>query len=758
MTGIRSKMVIRPRKLLPWALLAAAAAAVALYLWTHSEDNETWTQPVQAHSGVPADLKPAVSPSGELPAEADFVQVAESPSLILYADKHTGHFKVRDKRDGHELRSYPNPEDWPLEDISGTWRSHLLSPILFETVDGAMQTQEVKVNSLLSLNGGITSWEPIDGGFAVTFGIPSIQMAVPIEVRLKDDYFETKVVDAGLQEGNALLLNLKPYPFLGSAQPRGQEGYLLLPDGSGALYRFKENVSNDRSIYREPIYGIDSAFNSIFTNRKPITMPVYGIKSGKSAFVAVAGDGAEYGYLYAAPAGVYSKYAWAVFEHNYRLQYFQPTSQDRTEGFLAYSKVKFGGDRKVRYYVLPESQSDYAGMAAKYRDYLMAEQGLAPLPESDSPLPLYLDLIGGDTEKGFLRNRYITGTTTEEAKSIVDRLHAQGVSRLVITYQGWQSGGASRIGFGAQVDKRLGGNDGMRSFAEYARSRGDSVLLDVNYTLNTDGKGFDPERQGMQDQAGTVLKYTQWQSNDQVTLVSPMVSLDKIVDAADRFASLSVDGLQLTGVGSSLFSDYNRRYRADRTKAMELQSGMLGTVKSKLSMASVLGGNAYALSDADVVRELPGDYSYDLFLDEAVPFAQMALHGLVPYTMTWGNTRDEYRKDFLRSIEYGAAPAFGVMNAKTEAMKRAYTVWQYSLNYDEWEAAIADEYKRYDEALRDVQNQFMTGNRTVAPNVKETTYANGKRILVNYGDRSVTVEGIVVPAQDFAVVKGGSGQ
>ncbi|MDQ8737972.1 DUF5696 domain-containing protein [Paenibacillus sp. LHD-38] len=754
-----SKTYIKLRKLLPWAAMAATAALVGIYLWTHSaSSDEGRAEQVQAQQAViPEDIKPAVSTNGELPNEADFEQVAESETLVLYADKNTGHFKIRDKRDGHELRSYPNPEDWPLETISGTWRSHLLSPIMLETFEIALKT-EVKVSSLLSLNGGIMSWKPIEDGFAVTFAMPSIQMAIPIEVRLRNDYVETKVIDAELIEGKDSLINLKVYPFLGAEQPRGQEGYLLLPDGSGAIYKFKENISNDRSVYREPIYGIDSAFNSVYTNRKPITMPVYGIKSGSSAFLAVVDEGEEYGYMYAAPAGVYSRYAWATVEHNYRLQYFQPTTYDKLSGFFTYSKIKFGGDRKIRYYVLPESESDYSGMAAKYRNYLMKEKGLQKQEAGPSELPLYLDLIGADSEKGFLRNRYITGTTTDEAKSILDRLHAQGIPRLVVTYQGWQTGSASRIGFGTKVDKRLGGNDGMRSFAEYAKSKGDTVLLQTDFTLNTDGDDFDPKRQAMQDQAGSIMKFPRLQSNDEIAIVSPKVSLDKMDDALKSFSSLGVDGLQLSGTGYMLFSDYNRRYRTSREEAASLQSELLNTVQSKLPAVTVTGGNAYALQGADAVRQLAGDYSYDLFLDEAVPFAQMALHGLVPYTMNWGNARDEYRKDFLRSIEYGAAPTFGVMHAKTEKMKRAYTIWQYSLNYEEWEAEIIEEYKRFNEALGDVQGQFMTYNRTVAPKVKESVYSNGKRIIVNYNDTEVTVEGRRIPAQDFVVVKGGEAQ
>lgn len=750
-------------KLASWAVTAAVAAVAIVYVLRHSdfgEPDQAWTPSAQAAVEMPANLKPAASPGGELPSDADFRLVAESESLRLYADANTGHFQVEDKRDGHVLRSYPDPDDWPLETISGTWRNHLRSPILLETIDLTLTATkpEVKVNSLLSLNGGIADFHTVDGGFSVTFAMPSIDMLILVEVRLRDDYVETKVVDEGIREGKDSLLNLKVYPFLGAEQPRGQDGYLLLPDGSGALYRFKDNATGDRSIYRDAIYGGDLAFNSVYTNRKAVALPVYGIKSGDSAFLAVADQGAAFGYMYAAPSGVYGKYAWATVEHNYRLQYYQPTSQDQTQGFLTYSKIKFGGDRTVRYYVLPKDQADYSGMAAKYREYLMKEKGLKPVVSGSSgseDLPLYVDIIGGDLEKGFLRSRYIVGTTTDEAKSIVDRLHEQGIDRLVVTYKGWQRGGVSTAGFGAETDPRLGGDDGMRSFAAYVRSKGDTLLLETDYTVNNDGRSFDAKRQGMQDQAGTLLRLYNNRSDSKITLVSPRVSLEKLQANLEKFASLGANGLQLDGVGQTLFSDYNARYGADRSQAADVQSDMLAAVRAKLEHASVLQGNAYVLGQADAIRAMPNDYSYDLFMDEAVPFAQMALHGLVPYTLGWGNTRDEYRKDFLRAVEYGAAPAFLVMNAETKAMKRAYSVWQYSLNYDEWEPAIKRDYDRLNEALGDVQDEFIVGNRTVAPNVKETTYAQGKRIVVNYNTFPVTVDGRQIPAMDFIVVEGG---
>ncbi|WP_339319518.1 DUF5696 domain-containing protein [Paenibacillus sp. FSL R10-2734] len=756
MTGLRLQD-IKPLKLLPWVVTVIIVATIGIYLWTHSSSSTTDTAQA-VKSVMPANLKLAASTNGELPHDADFVKVAENDTLVLYADKNSGHFKVDDKRDGHEITSYPNPTDWQKEKISGTWRSHLLSPIMMETIDTSKKL-EVMVSSLLSQKGGITSWKQIDNGFAVTFVLPTTNMIIPVEVRIQDDYVETKIIDTGIVEaGKDSLLSLKVYPFMGAAQPDGQEGYILLPDGSGAIYNIKDNMTNERSVYKEPIYGGDMAFTSALTNRRTVTMPIYGIKAKDNGILAVADQGDEYGYIYAAPSGVYSKYAWATIEQAYRLPYYQPTSNDGKTGFTTYSKVKFGENRSVRYYLLPKASSDYSGMAAKYRQYLMEVEGLKQLTTGNSSMPLYLDIIGGDSQKGFLQNKFITGTTTDQAKLILERLHAQGIPQVVVTYQGWQHGGVSTYGFGAQVDKRLGGNAGMKSFAEYAKSKGDKVLLEVNYQLNTDGKNFNPKSEALQDQAGTILKFKRRQSNDEVAQVSPQISLDRMKSNISKFKALGIDGLSVMGLGDYLDSDYNRRYHANRTKVKEIQKEFMNTIQTNLPTVSIGNGNAYALSNTSSIRRIPGDYSYDLFLDEAVPFSQIALHGIIPYTLNWGNSRDEYQKDFLRSIEYGAAPTFGVIYAKTEEMKKAYSVWQYSLNFDEWEASLLKEYQRFSEALGDVQDQFIRSNRTIARNVKETVYENGQKIIVNYNNEQISVDGYHVPGNDFIVVKGSVAQ
>lgn len=690
-----------------------------------------------------------------LPADENFEKVAESNVLELWADRTTGHFQVKDKRTGHVTRSYPNPDQFENAGVSNNWLNHLRSPVVMDVIDFKAKSPNPFMTSVAQENARISEWNLIDGGYSVTFSMSQKELEIALEVRLVDDYVETRIIDDKLVEGKFKFVNVKTFPFLGAEQYVGQDGYLLLPDGPGAIYRFKNDVWDDRTPWKEPIYGHDDSYWTISTNRQRVTMPIVGYKSGNTAYLAVAHDGEEYGYVYASHAGVNSNYNWATFEHTYRLSYWQPTSKtDSSKGFYTYTKDRFHEDRVIRYYFLPTDQSDVAGMAAKYRDYLIHEKGMQLRTAESDQLPLYLSLLGGDIEKGTFRNRYVPGTTTEQAKEIVGDLHASGINNLVVNYIGWQSGGYTHWGFGMDVAKQLGGNSGMKSLADYIHELGGKLILNVNYYYNTDGKDFKANLHGMQNLAGSILKFKYYFSNVDYTVISPKYALEKLQDDLKKYKELGADGLLFEGLGSSLSSDYNSRYFSMRPETAEVQAEIAKTARDGLGSTLLDYGNAYLLPYSDSIV-MPNDYSYDLFVDEPVAFAPMALHGLVEYSLGFSNKRDEYQTEFLRAVEYGSIPSFELMYEETTKFRNVFSISTYSANYFEWKETLLKEYNRLNEALGDVQDVLMVNNRSIAYNVKETTYANGKRIIVNYNTTPVTVEGNQIPAMDFIVLNGG---
>ncbi|MCA0756044.1 hypothetical protein KP806_13385 [Paenibacillus sp. N4] len=737
------------------AILLVLLGWIALQIWS------PWSKPETEAVNAAAlfSANGAAPYKAGLPDESRFETVAENEAFLLLADRATAHFQVVDKATGSVWRSYPNPEHWADETATGTWKNHLTSPILLEYVNAKNYKSSSVTAGLIENQGYLEQFQTTGSGFTVTFAFPKSQFKIPVEVSIHPDYVETRVVDSGIVEGELSLLNVKLYPLFGAEPSAGQEGYILLPDGSGSLIRFQKDRIMQQLTYNESVYGQDLSYYNENTGRQRIAMPVYGLKSGDQAFVALIAEGEEFANVYAAPSGAVGSSNWVTTEWQYRKRFFQSVSKSTGEGFYTYSGDKFLAEgRATRYYPLAPDKSDYAGMAEVYRNYLISEQGVQPTGKTKEDVPLFLDIVGADIEKGLFFDSYLKATTTEEASSLVKDIYGLGIRNLQVHYSGWQQDGYSTHGGYFPVDKRLGGNSGMKRFISFAHSLGVPVYLTANYTFNTNGDdGFWWRRDGLRNLAGTVLEDVKNPDQDASVFVSPKFYAKTVMADLDEFKSLGADGIYFEdGIGQQVNTDFNSRYKANREDVVAIQSSLLRQSKEELGSVIANNANFYALGPIDHVHRLTGDYSYDVFVTEEIPFAQIVLHGLRTYTLEWSNLRDEGDDEFLRSIEYGAYPAYVLSGDRPDDLKRAYSVWYYSLNYKDWTDRIAEEYGRTNEALSAVQDRFITAHRTLAPGVKETVYGSDYRIIVNYNEELYSKDGVTVPAKDFAVIKGGT--
>lgn len=696
-----------------------------------------------------------------LPDGGRFVAAAENEAFSLLVDEASAHFQIVDKKTGKRWRSYPDPAYWGEETVPDTWKNQLSSPITIEYVNAGNYKSSSVTATLVENQGYLDNLQMNGSGFKVTFVFPKSQFKIPIEVTLHDSYVETKVHDEGIVEGSLSLLNVKLYPLFGAQPSVGQEGYILIPDGSGALVHFREDRVMGQLTYNESVYGQDLAYFNDNTGRQRIAMPVYGLKSGDQAFVAIIAEGEEFANVYAAPSGAVGRSNWVTTEWKYRKRFFQSVSKSTDAGFYTYSGDRFEAEsRATRYYPLPPEKSDYIGMADVYRQYLIEEQGVQKAVPRGEDVPLTIDIVGADIEKGLFFDSYLKATTTNEAKSIVRDIYDLGIRNLTVHYKGWQQDGYSTHGGYFPVDRRLGGSSGMKSFINFAHNLGVPVYLGAKYTLNTNGDdGFWWRRDGLRNMAGTVLEEESDSEQDAAVIVSPGFYEKVVYGDLDEYKQLGADGIYFEdGIGQQLHTDYNTRYAASREDVRNTQERILSRSKEELGSLVANNANFYSLAYVDYVHRLTDDYSYDVFIDEPIPFAQIVLHGLRPYSLEWSNVRDEWRTGFLRSIEYGAYPAYILSGEHADDMRKSYSTWHYSLNYKDWTGQIAEEYRRSNEALAAVQERYITGHRTLAPGVKETAYGADYRIVVNYNETEYRKDGIVVPAKDFVVVNGGDGR
>jgi hypothetical protein len=754
-----------------WLLLLSFVVLLVLFIRVdQAAQNQRAASAMPASTTVPASPA-AAAPAGkfpkELPDPATFMSVAQKGNLSLKADINTGHFIVEDSRTGKRWTSFPDPSVWSRETVQGTWRSNLRSPLMYDTIDLTKKVEKEKSANIIDDAGEITDFKRIEDGFQLVFSIPNKELAIPIQVKLTEDEVETKIMSDEIKEGKHSLITVRLYPFFGASQSVGQDGYILIPDGSGSLIRFKEDRDRTNYTYTERVYGVDWPFahtTQRTTGRMSVNYPVFGIKSGGTALFSIIHEGAEYAEIVASPSETYSKYNFASVQQVFREKFFQPTTGTRRDdkipqGYSTYNRERFGQNRTTRYTLLTGKDSDYVGMAVKYRSYLIEEFGLKPMEGTNKGIPMFVDILGGDREKGFITDRYVQATTTSQALKLIQDLKERGVSNMSITYRGWQDNGYSSHGGHFPVDKRIGGNEGMKQFVSFAKTEGFPVFLYSTYEWNNNGEdGYNPRNHAMVDLGGQIIKYQNHFRGDKETFVSPGFMKEVLKRDLGKYKELGVSGISLGGIGRYLNSDFNSKFGLNRSQSLKLQKELMQQLKDTLGLVQADSMHAYGLPYVGSILDMAMDYSYDLFTDEVVPFAPLALHGLVSYTSNPLNDSVQYKEEVLRSIEYGASPYFIFSHADAATLKHTYTASYYwNTSYDVWSGEAATEYERFNHALGDVQNLQMTGHRTIAPKVKETTYANGRRIIVNYNTVPVTADGVQVPALDFTVLEGGAG-
>lgn len=758
--GLPSRMVSGIRSHLPQTVFAAVLI-IAIAVFLSQVNIQFRDSPSVSAQTPPASSTPnPMKAHDQLPLLEGFTEVAENENLVLRFDQVSGHFAVDDKRTGRTWLSYPDPQDWPNETIGGIWKDHLRSPLMLSTLDFSVFNSQAKVTNWIVEDGTIENYEPIEGGVSLVYKFPQLNVDIPVQIRIQDDYVETKIINDGVVEGKNGLLWVRLFPFFAAEHSRGQEGYHFIPDGSGALIDFNRQGTAGNLIYKAPVYGSDWSFFSGNQSRLTVSMPVFGMKSDDSAYLAVIGEGAEYSDVMSSPAGAYSQYNWMGTEMRYRSLFRQITNRSRGTGFDKYpEEIRFGSDRQVRYYFLEPDQASYSGMANRYRQVLMEEQEYERI-QPNGDMPLHLTLIGGAQERGTFTNRYIPMTTSSQAMEIINSLYGSGVEKMQVNLLGWQKGGFSEFGTMLPVDNRLGGNDGLSQFIDFAHSLQIPVTYGVNYFLHNGKGGFSERYHAMRDLSGTIIKYWDW-GNREMPIVSHGYAQEAISRDIEEMKKLNLDGITFgggywygEGLGQRLISDFNNRFGTNRTGSMEIQNQYFEMAKDAFDIVGGTSTKQFVNQHVDHIIYQSDDYSYDLFSSRAVPFIQIATHGLLTYSPEYVNERQEFGNQLLRDLEFGSAPAFLISKEPTDLLSRAFGISPFSTQFSDWETEAVRHYQIYNEVLGDVQDQFIVDHRQLAPQVFATTYENGKRVIVNHASTPYRNDGITVEARSYTIEGG----
>ncbi|MFD0717506.1 DUF5696 domain-containing protein [Paenibacillus sp. GCM10027626] len=696
---------------------------------------------------------------------ADYKLVARSDNLELYADRQLQGLMIKNRQSGYVWSSVPEEAVLQSEKLNEEWGSALRSPFLIDYFDASAIK---KRGNYRGLDGSTVRVEQLPEGIRAVYELKRLDITFAIEVKLERDELVIRIPDADIAEnGGFKLAAIQPFPFFGAVRSGDIPGYMLIPDGSGALVRFQAKHPRYDQGYTAKIYGMDYAaeYSELWTvNEQPVMMPVFGMVHGarQNSFIGIVEDGKYSAAITASPGGVNTNFYWTSPQFVLRHAYFQATSKNMG-GFNSFQAERIRGDLQVRYLFQQDEAADYVGMAKAYRSYLLEREMLTPKAAASGDMPLQLQVLGLEKEPGQLGSKMIKMTSFEEAEEIVRDLRQKGVRNLAVIYSGWGTGGMS----GSSPDvfpaaAELGGSKGLKRLQEKLKVDGIPLYLYADYTNAYGSNGnFRPKADGIRTIDNKVMsdKRYLWLDEESsgdldIYFMNPSVAAKIAAKDAKRFKDLGAEALAIGTSGWMLLSDYHPDHPLTRAQAAgeyaKLADGLLGTV-GKLAFYRP---NDYLWKYSPQMFDTPLYSSQYMFATDTVPFLQIALHGYIDYFAPAANYNANPQEYLLRMAEYGAYPSFIVANEPSWKLKNTLSNYLFTSYYRDWSEEIASTYTKLNEALKQVQDAAIERRTVLDWGVVEVVYSNGIKIVVNYRQKDIAYENRTVPKMDFIVTGG----
>jgi len=721
--------------------------------------------------GIAIAARAASGPAKAEAGPAGSQRVAENGSLALDFNPETAEIHVTDLSSGTVWSS--NPDDLKDDKIAkGTKKMDLQAQLLVDYVDA--QAKPFQLNNYTgSIKEKKFTWSKIVGGIEVTFQFPKAELAIPVSYKLAEDSFSAEISTGGITQGEKYkLVNISLLPYFGAGSLK-DEGYLFVPDGSGALIHFNNGKAIYKS-YNDRVYGGDKALTLSHSSevKEDIKLPVYGLRKNGHAFLAVIEEGVY-------QAGIAAEVSFKSNQYNSVHSYFnavesesnlimEGTANEKQVLRLSESQVE-GTPFKVRYYFLNGEAADYSGMAVKYREYLTKQQGVtAKDGEVKEQIPLLLDLLGGvEKRKTFLGIPYKTVealTTYKEVQAVADRLQKDGLNNLAIRYEGWMKGGAlGKVSTSVKAESNLGGKKQFTRLAASLKAQGVAFYPAVNPVEFHEGgngfyKFFDVAK-GIS--RGPALQYefrlsdgTKDPDRSPWYLLKP----ESVKESLKKFTAAAADkGLEhvaLQGIGSTVYSDFRKHSLSKNSVGAVWEEG-LKSAQGQVQGLMFNHASAYTFPYAETLSDVPLYSSgYDLE-DAAVPFYSIAVSGLLPAFSEPVNLSGDSARYMLKLIETGTYPAYRFIAGHASQLKGTDFDNLYSAEFGLWADEVVKQYTDLNKALAQVSGHPITGHERLSEGVYRTVFSGGITVIVNYTDEAVTVDGSRVAGLGYLVQSGG---
>jgi len=667
-----------------------------------------------------------------------------------------------------ELRRVAEPRE---EQLNATWTALANSLFTIEFFDSSRMIQRISSAARERTSSNLVEVAP--GHFRLDTHFQQLDLRISVHIHLSDVGITYHVYDHEIYgPGQEYLVSIILTPFLGASggtrsyfcfdtndflppEPVPMlPGYIFVPDGSGALIRFRENTVRF-SEYIGRVFGDNPAEATFFTNdevwlvdRPSPLMPVFGVAHGyrQQAFVAWADNGTQYMDIVVMPHNNVTLYNFVYPRFVFNGEIFQVYNR-RGDGFFRTFPERRSFDIVMHYRFLHGDDANYVGMARAYRSHLIDTGVLTPNQITQGePMPLRLDFLMSDVRRSVFGRTNVITTTANQVGEIITELHADGVHNITAGLLGFQNGGATTgrpwtINFSRAIGTR---RDFTRLFDDMGELGMDVSFMQDYFHINRHqmniprNQAFHLNRWGLRawDSFELFLPVTE------ISIARPNRSAEWLGQQSSRAYNVGAHSHTIMGISDNLTSHWGRRDPMDTQTAMGYIRDAVRDVPLPVNAVSP---NMFLWPYTTRFLQAPVFNAQFMIQTDTVPFLQLVLHNTMEVFAPYANFSFYTQRDILRMIDYNVYPSFVLTYSPAHYLSNTNSGNFFSTEFAVYREIVLDVYTKVSEVLSQVRHLEWTHRQVLEEGVVLNTYAGNIEVLINYTDEPFTHRGRIVP-------------
>ncbi|MGE4319855.1 MAG: DUF5696 domain-containing protein [Acholeplasmataceae bacterium] len=585
---------------------------------------------------------------------------------------------------------------------------------------------------------------------ALTLGVnfKTLKITFDVTIEMVDNQLTFDIPHDSIKESGDVyrLMSIQLLPYLGAAREDKIPGYMVIPDGVGALVRLNQAYD---TYFQARYFGSDEGYQA--ETVAELTLPIYGMvhEADQNGYYATILEGSENSTLFARFWGSNSRYQRIGNKFNVR-QIYQYVINKAGDGNDAIYEDMVTTDYKIAFNFLSDDQANYTGIASSYRDALI-EEGVLSAREAttNDQIPIHLSYIMSDQEPTFIGSKTVTMSTPDQVREMYQTFYDAGITNQQTTIMGWSKDGFI---YENPYRTRIKSKSDYEDLIAYMLSNQNQVYFEDDYVTSSEkASRITYNGDVAKDLSRLKMVFNNRSLNGQVTEVYflyPSSSYHFASQDQSFFNDLGVSGLTFNNMGRILFSYYDGQ-KYDRDSSIEFYQQIANLYDQNLISVP----NIYLYAYMTGYLDMPITNAQYSYYTDLVPLIPIVLKGSVSYYTEYLNFNALQDDRLLMMVDFAVNPNYVLTYEETYKMRYTGASVYYTTTFANYEDNIISTYQYLNDALSDVISAKIVKREVLDTGFVKVTYDNGVMIYINYTYETLSDGSVTVGQRSYEVIK-----